>query len=254
MPAARLIGETKFGLGDLVEKYVGVKLDKGPQKADWARRPLTERMENYARNDTHYLQPLVEKLRAELALRGRLAWHEETCDRLIADCAVEPQVDPDQVWRIKGAFPLERRALAVLREVFFWREQEATAANRPPFFVLSHDAMLTLAIAAANDRRDLPIPHHVRPARRARLEAALRHALDLPASEWPERPKHTGKRPTEAEVRRADKLKVIRDRAAKQLGIDPTLIAPKAALLALAQDWETASAGLMSWQRELLKH
>ena len=56
MLAARLLGERQFGLSSLVEKFLGVKLDKGSQKADWARRPLTEKMEAYARNDTHYLQ------------------------------------------------------------------------------------------------------------------------------------------------------------------------------------------------------
>jgi len=39
-----------------VENFLGVKLDKGSQKADWAQRPLTEKMEIYARNDTHYLK------------------------------------------------------------------------------------------------------------------------------------------------------------------------------------------------------
>src|ERR1019366_7746605 len=66
MLAARLLGEKQFGLGALVEKFLGVKLDKGPQKADWAQRPLTPRMEVYARNDTHYLKTLEEKLRVEL--------------------------------------------------------------------------------------------------------------------------------------------------------------------------------------------
>src|SRR6185436_398769 len=82
MVAARLLGERQFGLGSLVEKFLGVKLEKGSQKANWARRPLTERMEIYARNDTHFLKPLADKLRAELESGGRLAWHEESCARL----------------------------------------------------------------------------------------------------------------------------------------------------------------------------
>ena len=45
----------------LVAKFLGTTLEKGSQKADWARRPLTLRMETYARNDTHYLQPLAAK-------------------------------------------------------------------------------------------------------------------------------------------------------------------------------------------------
>src|SRR3989441_214213 len=72
MLAARLLGHSQFSLGHLVEKYLGVKLEKGAQKANWALRPLTERMERYARNDTHYLRPLEEKLKPELESKGRL--------------------------------------------------------------------------------------------------------------------------------------------------------------------------------------
>lgn len=51
MLAARLIGVSEFGLTHLVERFLGVKLEKGSQKADWARRPLTPKMEEYARNE-----------------------------------------------------------------------------------------------------------------------------------------------------------------------------------------------------------
>ena len=56
MLAARLIGIRQFSLSNLVEQFLGVKLEKGAQKANWAMRPLTEKMERYARNDTHYLK------------------------------------------------------------------------------------------------------------------------------------------------------------------------------------------------------
>ena len=42
MLAARLLGQRQFGLQSLVETYLGVKLEKGSQKANWARRPITE--------------------------------------------------------------------------------------------------------------------------------------------------------------------------------------------------------------------
>jgi hypothetical protein len=48
-------------------------------------------------------------------------------------------------------------------------------------------------------------------------------------------------------------LERIRDRNAHELAIDPTLIAPKSVLGELAQDFDRHAAGLMSWQRALLK-
>jgi ribonuclease D len=72
MLAARLLGMKKFSLGDLVETGLGVKLEKGSQKADWARRPLTPKMEDYARNDTRYLKPLADRQRPARVASGKL--------------------------------------------------------------------------------------------------------------------------------------------------------------------------------------
>ena len=47
-------------------------------------------------------------------------------------------------------------------------------------------------------------------------------------------------------------LEKRRNRAAGQLGIDPTLIASRAMLVMLAKDWNAHQSELMNWQRELL--
>jgi ribonuclease D len=253
MLAARLLGERQFSLSSLVEKWLGVKLDKGPQKADWARRPLTERMEHYARNDTHYLKPLADKLTLELQQKGRLAWHQESCARLIAESSQPPAVDADSVWRVKGSSRLSRLALAVLRELWRWREQEAITANRPPFFVLAHEKLVAIAAAAAARRPVEPLlPPRLSPRRRAGLAAAIKTALQLSAERYPDFWRPKGHRPTEAEVHRYRELERRRNAHAHKLGIDPALIASRATLGELARDWPRQAPELMSWQRELL--
>jgi ribonuclease D len=254
MLAARLLGEQQFGLSSLVEKFLGVKLDKGSQKADWARRPLTQKMEIYARNDTHYLKPLVDKLKLELQQKNRLAWHQESCARLIVECARPAVADENAVWRVKGSTFLERGALAVLRELWHWREREALAANRPPFFVLSHEKMVEISTAAAEKKSvEHLIPFRIHPRRRENLLAAIRAAQSVPLEKFPEKIRHRSQRPSEVEFRRFRELEKIRDRRAHELQIDPTLIAPKSVLGDLARDWDKYAAELMNWQRELLK-
>ena len=254
MLAARVLGEKQFGLGALVEKFLGVKLDKGPQKADWAQRPLTPRMLDYARNDTRFLKTLEEKLRAELIAKGRLAWHAESCARLILESSVEPVIDPDDCWRIKGSTYLESPALAVLRELWHWRETEAVAASRPPFFVLSHETMIALSVAVAEQQPfEEMIPPRMHPRRREHLLAAIRAAQAVPPEQFPEKIRHDSKRPTEAEFKRFRKLEEVRNHHAHGLQIDPTLIAPKSVLGSLARDWDKHAAELMNWQRELLQ-
>ena len=229
MLASRLLGVTQFGLTNLVSQYLGVTLDKGSQKADWARRPLTERMEVYARNDTHHLKPLAEKLRADLEAKGRLAWHQESCERLITDCAEIKPPDLDLIWRIKGCHRLTRVGLAVLREIWHWRELEAIEANKPPFFILQHETLVELASAAASGQPVDPlIPARFSHRRRAGVTAAIRQGLAVPAQKRPEPIRQVFRRVNDATKRRLAELQRRRDAKAAELGIDPTLIASRA--------------------------
>lgn len=252
MLAARLLGAREFGLGNLVAKHLGVKLEKGPQKADWARRPLTPRMEEYARNDTRFLKPLADILRDQLKAAGRLQWHEESCKRLIEDCSVVRSPDPDLVWRVKGSFHLAPPALAVLRDLWHWREREAVASNRPPYFILQPDTMIAIAIAAVEGRAVEPlVPKRFSPRRRTTLLKAVQRGLHSP--EKPELVRAAHYRQTADEKRRYHELEKKRDRRANDLGIDPTIIASRADLVQLARNGNGDGVELMQWQTELLK-
>ncbi len=253
MIAARLLGVMKFGLQDLVAQTLGVALEKGPQKADWAQRPLTERMAAYARNDTRFLHPLVTKLREQLVAKGRLAWLEESCAVLVAECAIAPVPDPDREWRIKGAARLTRSEMAVLRELWLWREKEATRCNRPPFFLLSHDALLDLSIAAVDDAPlDPLLPRRFAPHRREGVLQAVVRGLAVPPDECPRVVRGVSYHPTDAEHARFDRLKAHRDRRAAELGIDPTLIASKQTLELLSRHGSEPAKLLLNWQRGLM--
>ncbi len=253
MIAARLLGELQFGLSHLVEKFLGVQLEKGPQKMNWALRPLSERMEVYARNDTRHLRNLSNLLTDQLIAKGRLGWHQETCARLIRDCARPDVVDLEVHWRVKGTDRLERRAQAMVRELFYWREQEAIAANLPPYFTMSHELMTRVAEAAdAGKDFESLLPTRYSSARRKGVENAISRALALPRSGWPIKRWQAGSSPSFTEQQRFEELKAIRDSVASEQGIDPTLIASKAMLSQLAQKGEESESGLLPWQAGLL--
>lgn len=252
MIAARLLGETQFGLGHLVQKFLDITLEKGPQKMNWAQRPLTPRMEAYARNDTRYLKPLAELLRKELKARGRLAWLEQSCAQLIRDCAVLRPPDPD-AWRLKGSDRLTDRGRAILREIWRWREEEAIAANRPPFFVLAHEDMVKIAMDAAhNVPDDLRLPTRFSARRREALIDAIDRGHRVPDSQMPKRKPREFNHPDVQMLRRFHNLKKKRDEAATKNEIDPTLIAPKANLLELARDPQGDNDHMLPWQLSLL--
>jgi ribonuclease D len=251
--AAQLLGRPRHGLRDLVSELLGVQLHKGSQRADWSRRPLSAQMIAYAQNDTRYLSPLRDQLEAQLRERGRLTWHGEACARLVKACARASAPDPARAWRIKGSAPLGRRALAALRELWGWREAEALRLDRPPYFVLSHELMLSLAERAGRGDGVGELPSTIRSRQRSEIEAAIARATAVPESALPERERSERPRPPGAElVRRSEALRRRRDLRAAELEIEPTLIASKAEIAALAEDWDQGLAALMTWQAELL--
>jgi len=253
MLASRLLGEREFGLGSLLKRHLGVTLEKGSQKADWSRRPLTPRMEVYARNDTHYLKPLSNILSEQLRQKERLAWLEQSCARLVAECAVPPKPDSDLVWRIRGSNKLTPPSLAILREIWHWREQEALAANRPPFFVLSHETLIEIAeVTTSHGRIDGLLPRHFSSRRKDGLQEAIQKGLQVRPEEHPHPLRSQSRRQSEAERRRFLELETRRNQKAAELALDPTLIASRAMLLALAGDWDRHKNEIMDWQREIL--
>src|SRR3954452_9168915 len=143
--AARLLGIRSFSLAALVEKFFGVTLVKGSQKANWAQRPLPHHMAEYAMNDTHYLLPLAEKLEAGLRERGRMEWFRQSCARALEQASVQRTRDDDEPWRISGSGKLGGRACAVLRELWHWRDKEAQAGDRPAFHVLQNHLLIRAA-------------------------------------------------------------------------------------------------------------
>jgi ribonuclease D len=235
MVAARLVGETTFGLAALLDRFFGVKLDKRLQRADWSRRPLTEEMERYAVLDTRYLAELARRLEARLEELGRAAWMREEMMWLESVGWSGADDERDGFRRLKGAGALDRRGLAVLRELVSLREKAARAADRPPFRILHNEALVRIAEVRPKDQRSLD--RVTRGGRRGRsalqprdILTAVERALSLPAAELPSRA--TGRRPRvePAQQQRINDLLRRRERLAGELGIDASVLAPRAVI------------------------
>jgi ribonuclease D len=249
--AARLIGTREFSLAALVKRYFEIELAKSSQKANWAQRPLSAKMVEYAINDTHYLLPLAQRLEAELNARNRMDWFRQSCQRAVEQAAIDRERDVDEAWRISGAGALRGRASAVLRELWNWRECEAEAVDRPPFHILQNRELLHSAEKFAAG--ETPDYKHFSDRRRHAFREAAEHAMRLPEKDWPVRPKRSGTRPTAEVIKRTEKLRQNRDCAAKELHIEPSFIAPRATLESIAADPSRADSLLVPWQRELLR-
>jgi ribonuclease D len=248
--AARLLGVREFSYAALVEKYFGIELAKGSQKANWALRPLSQKMKEYARNDTHYLLALAEKLEKQLIERDRLEWFQQSCDRAIVSAAVDRERDMEEVWRVRGSGLIDGREAAVLRALWHWRDREAQRFDRPSFHILRNDQLLEIARAAV--RGETPQFRHFSERRARDFRATIEEALALKEEAWPETRKRRGERPTREMERAAETMRKRRDQAAHELKIEPSFIAPRATIDAIAADNARAERLLVPWQRSLL--
>ena len=248
--AARLVGLKEVGLASLVKEFFGIELPKSSQKANWARRPLSAAMIEYAINDTLYLIELAERLAEELRAKGRWDWFQESCQKAVLAAGEDREKDPERIWKIAGSAALRGRELAILRALWHWRDGEAQKADRPSFQIVRNEELIELAKSA--DAGSVLLPAGVHGTRRKRLATVLQEALLLPEAEWPQRIKLVRDKPTAEQEQRMEQLKNRRDRVAEGLQLDPGVVAPRQALERISREPEAVSSTLMRWQRQLL--
>lgn len=260
--AAAFLGERALGLGALVERFVGPVLPKAFQRADWAERPLSEGMKDYAATDTAYLPQLRDRLRQELVDRGRLAWAEEEFTRREGTRWTESSDASEAFLRIKGARDLTPRGLAILRELHAWREEVARERDQATFRVLQNQAMIDLALRPVRSLRELGEVKGVGGGlleRRGRdILAAIERGLSVPEAELPQFPaSRRWDRDPEAEAR-GDRLRAARTERANELGLDPGFLMSRAVLDEIARRNPSTEAELLEipetrrWQVEAL--
>jgi ribonuclease D len=250
--AAALLGyDDQIGYGALVQELLGVRLEKGATRTDWAARPLTAEQLRYAQDDVRYLCQLYPRLNERLAARGRLAWLEEECARL-ADPALY-RSDPARAWRrIKSAGRLPAAAQARLRALAAWRERTARAKNLPRGWVLRDASLLELARAAPRTPAALAALPELEPQATKRFAAEILECLAAVPPEAPPaiEPEPAPLEPAERALVQSllAELKALAE--AEQLS--PALLATRAEVealvrgrrdLRLLQGWRAALAG-----------
>jgi ribonuclease D len=260
MMAAQLLNLPRIGLAPLLEQHFGVVLAKEGQKANWSRRPLPQKLMDYAALDVHYLPGLRDKLRAELEHCGRMRWQEQRCRWQIKSARTGfPQSD-EHAWRIGRSERLGPRGQCVLWAAWHWREDTARRLDQPPFKITGNDLLMELA-----SRADAGLPEkailaidlgrrHLRLI--GSLVEAVRSGLAKNPATLPRR--HRVRDPNNPplnsrELALQDRLRADRDRVAERLNLDPTLIANRSQMSQIARDPKRLDEILLPWQADLLR-
>lgn len=144
------IAATLLGMGDqlgyagLVERCLGITIDKRLARTDWSKRPLNVAEIAYAADDVRHLATLYPALQQQVADAGRLGWLAEDCERLtdIRRYAVQPE----HAWRrLKGLGRLDPASQSRAVALAAWRERQAQERNRPRKWILDDTAVYPVA-------------------------------------------------------------------------------------------------------------
>jgi len=256
--AAQLLNEPGVGLAALLEKYLDVRLDKRFQRADWSARPLSQGMLDYAASDTTHLPELRDILRRQLEERGRLTWAEEEFGLLAFTRYTPPNGDEPAYLRIKGAKALRGQELAVLRELYEWREEVAQRADKATFRILNNDPILAMARTPPTDVAGLKaipgISGDQAERRGKEILSAVQRGLQVPEGDLPRIPRAPRRQHDPALEARLERLKTARNRLATELELAPGVLCPNGTLEAIARanpgsmDEMTAIPELRRWQ------
>ncbi|MBX9791322.1 MAG: HRDC domain-containing protein [Pirellulales bacterium] len=186
--AAGLVGhEYPAGYGTLVSRVLGKQVHKRETRTDWRRRPLSSHQIQYALDDVRDLTAVRDILYTELARLGRLTWLADEMKQWLED--VQESRGRERWWRVTGTANLSSRDLALVREVWRWREDEARRRDCSARRILRDDLIVELAKRRATDERQIRAVRglerrDLQPAL-AELSQAIARGLGLPDEDCP---------------------------------------------------------------------
>lgn len=250
MIAARTLGYQKVGLGALQEKYFSIDMDKKYQRANWGQRPLKPEMIEYARLDTHYLIPLQELLREELEQSGRWELALEDFCRLTQNIEDTTESSEEDFWRINGARDLTPEKTAILKSLYHFREEVASEQERPPFKVMSNQALLEVAQTSPHHKEELFLLPSVSDRLANRYGKRLMQAIQAGREAPPVHPPRH-KRPANAVLDRIEALREWRKLKGRALGVPSDVILPRDVLTRIAWADPTDAQGLEAQMQDV---
>lgn len=172
--ASKLLGFYKLSLAHLLQKYCKIEANKEYQLFDWRRRPLPESALKYAREDTHYLLYIYQKMRNALIenANGKSNLLEAVYDRSRETCKkvyTKPLLEDDSHMTIyrRQKLNFDNRQLYALREIYRWRDRIARQEDESTGYVLPNHMMVQICRTLPREMQGIlaccnPIPPLVR--------------------------------------------------------------------------------------------
>ncbi|HEY9793460.1 MAG TPA: ribonuclease D [Candidatus Obscuribacterales bacterium] len=246
------------GYGKLLQQLLNISISKTESYTDWTHRPLSKSQIEYAIDDVRHLLPMYDRLVERLQSMNRAEWVKEECKKY-SELEYYNRDRTNDFFRVKGANTLNRRGLAVLRELTGWRHGEAHRINKPLKSILQDGILLEFARRPPKDLADIQRIRGVRPdqARQygAGLLKAVKEGLAVADEELPRWPQT--RIPSRREVLMADVLYTVLRVICFDLDIATELVATRGILEALVRqhvegNLQTSTLPIMhGWRHEM---
>jgi len=131
------------GFGSLLQHFLRVSLRKSETRTAWNQRPLTPLQIEYALDDVRHLEALRNAVKKQLDEQERLDWYYEEIENVKQNLQSYFETPKWQsLPKISGLSP---RELAILRELWLWRDGLARQKNIPATRMLRDDLLVELS-------------------------------------------------------------------------------------------------------------
>ena len=135
-----------LSLANLIKELLDIDLPKTETRTNWLKRPLDDSQIDYALDDVRYLRALRIILLNRVIGPTIKIWLQEELNLLNNPNSYMGSFETNSRYlKIRGAGTLNRQALAILKELANWRDQEARSVNRPRSHVIPDSALLLIA-------------------------------------------------------------------------------------------------------------
>jgi len=147
--AALYLQKPKLGLAWLTQEYLGISLDKAQQRANFAKRPLPEKVLTYAASDVRFLLPLGRLLKAECLQKNLLEEVLLDCLRLENQAAAPTEPGEGFVFRQAARLSAAQQHFAhnIAHRLHAARLKWAKEKNKPFGQILSNQSLHAIAHA-----------------------------------------------------------------------------------------------------------
>jgi ribonuclease D len=234
---AGFLGLASASLAAVVDRLLGLRLEKGDQLTDWMQRPLNPAQLHYAAGDVAYLIDCYEELHRRLVELGRWSWAEEECALALAKGRRVP-VPEEAWWRLRQARQLRGRARGIAQCLAAWRERRAQRLDLPVRNVFPDLAIASIAQRPPGTRAELEKvrtldSRHLGGGAAAEILEAVAAGAALPADKLCLPPGPQGDAIAKPMVALAAAYATER---AHELNLDPALLATRADIVDFLQE------------------